>query len=544
MQQNEERRRKTIDNAERVKRLEAIRKDSRQGNREVCIVRCKNTRHNHYQGQSYDKRKGVVLASQGWNHGFSKGDHFTICSTAVPGVLASTGDEQALPEVADGAPIQWGGLVGQPPPAPAQSEGAVSFGELGIHADIVANLRRQGIVTPTQIQRRAIPRLLGGGTSLVAAETGCGKTLAFLLPLVERLYRQQLETAGAPAETRTQNQPRALIVTPGRELAEQIRDVAEAVTGELPLRTRLLLGGRTKLKMLRPSLLDMDILVASLGALNKLTAVGVLDLSRVQQLVLDEADSLLDDSFREEVRRLLRRLPAPGEGEAPPALTLVGATLPGRAATAQLLEGLLPADSVREITTRGLHRLLPHVEQTFRRLGSAQRPAALLEICREARRAGESVLVFSNTSQTADWVSLHLSERGVDCLNVHGRMHYKIRQGRWHAFVAGEHAVLSCTDVVSRGLDSVHVHHVVNYDFPWNSSDYIHRAGRVGREGAAHAGRVTSFVSRPLEIQMAQRVETAARTGQPLWNVDANIKHIIEKRIGRREATAAKRRPG
>lgn len=496
-----------------AKRLEAIRKESRKGNTNVCIVRCKNGSSNHYLGQSYPQSTGVQLASRGWHHGRSRGDHFTICNRTDT-------EFGARPAVAE-----------EP-----EATAAPSFAELGLQQDIVTNLRRMGIVTPTEIQRRAIPRLLSGVDTLVAAETGCGKTVAAVAPLLQRLLHQ------SDAEATGTNRPRALIVTPGRELATQIRDVVVAMAGDLPIQTRLLLGGRTKRKMERPSLLPMDVLVASFGALSKLQSVGILDLSRVAQVVLDEADTLLDDSFREDVRRLLGRLPlpalsadgAPGGAAAPAAsLTLLGATMPRNIDS--LLEGLL-LGQLGHVTSPRLHHLLPHVQQTFLRLGSAERAAAVLKLCREAADRRQPAIVFSNNASTCDWVSLHLNEHGVDCLNISGRQHYKLRQGRWHAFLAGEPTVLSCTDLVSRGLDSCHVEHVINYDFPWNTSDYIHRAGRLGRTGSARDGTVTSLVSRPLDIEMTQRIERAARTGEPLWNVDANVKQIIQKRMARKEA--------
>ncbi|XP_037073004.1 probable ATP-dependent RNA helicase DDX28 [Pollicipes pollicipes] len=519
MQQKQANKKKAEEKARHAKHLQQIREDSRKGKREVCIVRCKNHQLNHYQGQSYDRTKGVRLASCGWRHSRAKGDHFTICSREGSGLsMWPTSDSETQP---------------------------LTFSDLQLHPDIVANLRLQGVVTPTEIQRRAIPRLLDGCGALLAAETGCGKTLAFLAPLLDRLYRQQLQEPAAAEPVR--NRPRALVITPGRELAQQIKEVADGLARELPLRAQLLLGGRTKRKMLHPTLLEMDLLVASFGALSKLTSVGVLDLSRVTQVVLDEADTLLDDSFREDVRRLLHRLPlrvgsAKAAPDAPPdaSLTLVGATLPS--GVDRLLDGLVTGDSLTRITTPRLHRLLPHVAQTLVRLGPTERPEALLRLCRQARDHHQTVIVFSNNAHTCNWVSLYLNEQGIDCLNINGEMHYKLRQGRWHAFLSGQPAVLSCTDIVSRGLDSAHVHHVVNFDFPWNTSDYVHRAGRVGRVGGIADGSVTSFVSRPLEVEMAQRIEMAARTDQELWNVDANIKHIIERRMLRKAANAESRR--
>ncbi|KAF0309472.1 putative ATP-dependent RNA helicase DDX28 [Amphibalanus amphitrite] len=520
MQQNLEKRKRKEEKRHAIKRLEAIRTESRKGSKEVCVVRCKDTHLNHYLGQSYPRATGVQLASRGWHHTRSRGDHFTVCArTDLDSDLAVDRSDQHHSTVS-------------------------SFAELGLNANIVANLQKMDIVTPTEIQRRAIPRLLSGSDTLVAAETGCGKTVAAAAPMLHRLLAETPPAADRPrADT---NRPRALIVTPGRELAVQIRDVLLAMTADLPLHVRMLLGGRTKRKMERPTVLPMDVLVASFGALSKLHSVGILDLSRVSQVILDEADTLLDDSFREDVRRLLSRLPLsalsgdlqrPGDGGGPTtALTLLAATLPRNLDS--LLEGLVTGQ-VSRVTSARLHHLLPHVQQSFLRLGSAQRADALVRLCREATERREPVIVFSNNAPTCDWVSLHLNESGVDCLNVSGRLHYKLRQGRWAAFLAGEPAVLSCTDLVSRGLDSCRVEHVINFDFPWNTSDYIHRAGRVGRAGSERAGTVTSFVSRPLDVAIAQRIERAARTGEPLWNVDANIKDIIAKRMMRKEATTS-----
>lgn len=204
----------------------------------------------------------------------------------------------------------------------------------------------------------------------------------------------------------------------------------------------------------------------------------------------------------------------------------------------QILADVLPFDSFVKVTTEHLHRLMPHVPQKFLRLSHLDKPAKLLELVKKDTQRQLPVIVFSNQAQRCDWVSLFLNENGVKCVNLNGAMSHHLRQDRYQHFADGRQLVLSCTDVVSRGLDTGHAHHVINYDVPTNMSDYVHRCGRVGRVGSHHAsGVVTTLVCHPAEAELVQKIEFAARKlADGLPNVNANVKRLLTSRALKKEA--------
>lgn len=290
---------------------------------------------------------------------------------------------------------------------------------------------------------------------------------------------------------------------------------------------------------MNPSFDDVDVLVGTVGAVSKLVTNGIYRMERVRHVVLDEADTLLDDSFNEKLAYFLRRFPfhrnlmmvRPGEAVATQ-LVLVSATIPRN--YAELLEPVLRADTVQLVASEELHRLQRMVPQRFFRLNKSDRPSQLLGIVKAEVERRRPVLVFSNRTPTADFVSLLLNEAGVQCLNLTGDMQVAIREGRFEQFQRGECPVLSTTDVGSRGLDTSGVAHVVNFDFPLHVSDYIHRCGRVGRVGSrVKDAVVTNFVSSAREVSLVQRIEHAARTDHQLPDVNANITGIIKERMMR-----------
>ncbi|XP_063240676.1 probable ATP-dependent RNA helicase DDX28 isoform X2 [Bacillus rossius redtenbacheri] len=438
------------------------------------IIKCKNEELNHYKSLTYGKFDVIPLASKGWLHRKSKGDYFVIHEHSQ---------------------------------IPARSEQPASFLDLGLSEEVVGILRRSGITEPTQIQEAGIPAVSSGRNVLLAAETGCGKTLAYLLPLVQQLAAA---AAGDSAPGDPFNSPLALVVTPSRELAAQIGELANNFSRSLLFASKYLVGGRTKRKMMNPSFEKVDLLVASLGALSKLTSAGVYNMKRVRHIVLDEADTLLDDSFNEKLRHFLRRFPlqvTDGVNERRTQLTL--------------------PESLERVTTGRLHRIMPHVPQRFVRLGLSQRPAELLRLARADFENKVPVIVFSNKSATSDWVSMFLNENGVDCVNLNKDMPLALRKGVFEKFQRGEANVISCTDIGSRGLDTVRVKHVINYEFPLYMADYIHRCGRTGRVGSLEGCHVTNFVSGKLDVKLVQAIELAARTTDALPNVNANISRVI-----------------
>ncbi|KAF5308308.1 hypothetical protein FQR65_LT06301 [Abscondita terminalis] len=418
------------------------------------IISCKRSDYNHYSNQKYNHLDEIVLASKGWTHYKSKGDYFIV----------------------------------NPNPTPPNIE-KVSLNEVDINHNITNCLFDQNIHELTAFQNEAINKILQGKNCVIAAETGCGKTLAYLLPMVHKLMENK---------TKALNTPKALILVPNRELAHQIGSVAQVLTEKVGLKSKVITGGRTKKIMLNPDFSDIDILIGTPGAIGKLTAVGVYRLNNVEMAVLDEADTLVDDSFEERLTRIIKRL-------SQSQMILVSATLPTN------LPAILEPynDRLVKVTSPLLHKPLNHITQRFLRLSRSIKPQQLLQI---VKKRSDSLLVFTNRNETCYWLAHFLKENGLKCSRVNGSMNYADRIEEWN-----------------KGLDTINVQHLVNYDFPLYMADYLHRVGRTGRFGTF--GVVTNFVAGEEEVKLVQRIERAIRKNEPVPNVEGNITKIVQKKI-------------
>ncbi|XP_075225253.1 putative ATP-dependent RNA helicase Dbp21E2 isoform X2 [Lycorma delicatula] len=470
---------------------------------EKVIIKCKRPEFNHYKNQMYDKFSTLLLASKGWNRSKSRGDYFTI---------------NIFPEKSERESFHW-------------DENVNNFHDIGLNKILVECLEKQGIIRPTKIQVDAIPVIIGGQCSIIAAETGCGKTLAFLLPIMEKMQQWKEE-----AKNRPPNSPLALIITPSRELACQILEVASSIGYNLSIDCKVLIGGHTKRIMMNPKFEFIDILVATVGVISKLTSSGIYNLSNVKHVVLDEADTLLDDSFSEYVIHFLRKVPF-GRAKTRHALpqsvqlTLCSATMPKQIPDS--LHALIPGNMLVKIEGGRLHHVLPHVPQHFLKMNLTDRPSKLLSVVRESLSKKEPVMVFSNRSPTCDWATMFMNENGIKAVNLNGDMPYEIRAGKFKQFQDGEVDVISCTDIGSRGLDTRRVKHVINYDFPLYIADYIHRCGRTGRAGTSTECKVTNFVVGKRDVEIVQQIETSVRKFSMLPDVTGNITRIISNRLMR-----------
>lgn len=247
----------------------------------IPLITCKRSEFNLYRDDTVpaDSKFGdIPLASSGWQHYRSKHDYFVI--------------HPHLDETADTR-------------NPGYSK---TFESFGIDESLVSNLRLKcNIDVTTPIQHESLPKVLAGNHTLIAAETGCGKTLAYLVPIVQNVL--QRKRSGIGYRTETFNTPQVLILTPGRELAEQIGQVAEALCSGLDLSVETVIGGATKQKMLNPSMKPVDILVGSIGVISKLITTRIYRTQEIRHVVLDEADTMLDASFLPKLGYILRRFP-------------------------------------------------------------------------------------------------------------------------------------------------------------------------------------------------------------------------------------------
>ncbi|XP_005190858.2 probable ATP-dependent RNA helicase DDX28 [Musca domestica] len=470
-----------------------------------AIIQCKRPNFNLYVPQDGQCKFGTIpLASSGWLHKKSKGDWFTINATVT--------EEEKSKEMQD-------------------LHAFLTTTQLPMADQLLENLKQElDIKQLTSIQCQGWPKIYDYHHTLIAAETGCGKTLCYLTPIIQRIA----ERKQSAANQRKMNSPLCIILTPGRELAAQIGNVAKDLCTDMDVRVKTILGGNTKRLMMNPEFDDVDIVVASVGALSKLVTTGIYRMDHVRHVVLDEADTLLDDSFSDKLVHFMKRFPfhknrSQTDTEVGTQLVLASATMPTN--ISELLHRVIDVQTIEEVSSENLHKLMPHVEQKFLRVNKADRPAHLLSIVKKEVALRRPIIIFSNKTPTCDYVSIFLNNSGVNCLNLNGDMLMKIRMGRFEQFQNAECDVLSTTDVGSRGLDTTRARNVINFDFPLHISDYIHRSGRIGRVGNMERCTVTNLISSRREIDVVQRIEHAARCGGLLPDVNANIKNIINKKI-------------
>ncbi|CAH2108629.1 unnamed protein product [Euphydryas editha] len=472
-----------------------------QAKKKLPIISCKRPEFNHYEGQSYSKFEGVKLASNGWFHSKSKNDYFIVYGNANK--QTETEEREVYKK---------------------------SFDEIGLCEELKDVVSHLGYTLPTAIQTKSFSPIIQGYNTAMTAETGCGKTLAYLLPILQHILQWK---SHVPEEF---NSPMAVVITPSRELATQIGEVAQKLTENLNINVSTLIGGKTKQKMLDPPVEYCDLLVTTLGAFSKLVTTGIFKINNVHHVVLDEADTLLDDSFIDKLSYLMKKfkIQFKVEVKTPPMgcqVTLVSATLPYELPEA--VNSFMDPQSLRTVTTSNIHKILPHVPHKFIRLGKAQKPVELLKLVQADVNLKRPVMIFSNKTSTCDFVAMFLNENNIECININGQMAVPLKEGKFELYKSGSVNVLSCTDIASRGLDTLRTRHIINYDFPLFTSDYIHRCGRTGRLGSANDCSITNFIAWPREIQLVQKIETSIRKNNELPNVNANIKRQIEARIAK-----------
>jgi ATP-dependent RNA helicase RhlE len=358
-----------------------------------------------------------------------------------------------------------------------------SFEQFNISKSILRAVAEEGYEQPTPVQTAAIPEILSGRDLMATAQTGTGKTAAFALPILEMLQSKPAEYKGSI---------RALIVTPTRELALQIEESLRAYGRYLPLKTTVILGGvsqGTQVKSLRR---QPDILVATPGRLLDLVQQKQLRLDRVEILVLDEADRMLDMGFINDVRKIVSQTPPKRQ------TLLFSATMSGE------IVGLA-GDMLRNpavVQTTPAISVADNIEQKVLFVDQANKGLLLAEILKgkDVRRA----LVFTRTKHRADRIMRHLSSHGISTDAIHSNKSQNARQRALLAFDKGKIMVLVATDIMARGIDVEGISHVINYELPNDPASYVHRIGRTARAGAA--GTALSFCDAS-EVIMLKGIE-------------------------------------
>lgn len=348
------------------------------------------------------------------------------------------------------------------------------FASLGLSQPLLRALADEGYDTPTPIQAKSIPPVLEGRDILGCAQTGTGKTAAFALPILHRLHAQPSDKA-----RRGPALPRALILSPTRELATQIADSFVAYGRHTHLSYACIFGGVSQFHQVRALQRGVDILVATPGRLIDLFEQGHVVLSRVNTFVLDEADRMLDMGFIHPIRRIA------GELSQERQTLLFSATMPK--AIMHLADSLLK-DPVKVAVTP-VSSTVPLIEQSVYMVPRNSKQALLEHMLHEkqVRRA----VVFTRTKHGADRVMKNLIRAGISSEAIHGNKAQNQRQRALDAFRSGRSRVLVATDVAARGLDVDGITHVFNFDLPNEPEAYVHRIGRTGRAGAT--GLAISF---------------------------------------------------
>ena len=343
----------------------------------------------------------------------------------------------------------------------------MKFEELNLAPAIVKAVLEQGYETPTAIQMQAIPAVREGHDLLGGAQTGTGKTAAFVLPMLHKLSQ-----GAAPKNKFGGLGIRALVLTPTRELAAQVEESVQTYGKYLELSSTVIFGGVGMNPQISRVKKGVDILVATPGRLLDLLQQGVLDLGQVQMLVLDEADRMLDMGFIHDVKKVLAVVPKEKQS------LLFSATFSDE--IRDLAATLLKNPQSIQVTPR--NTTVQRITQLIHPVGRGKKKALLAHIIQEHNWS--QVLVFTRTKFGANNVAEFLTKNGIQAMALHGNKSQAARTQALSGFKSGDIRALVATDIAARGIDIDDLPHVVNYEIPNVCEDYVHRIGRTGRAGA------------------------------------------------------------
>ena len=375
----------------------------------------------------------------------------------------------------------------------------MQFTDLGLSAELLRAIGDQGYTIPTPIQAQAIPHVLAGSDLEALAQTGTGKTAAFVLPLLHRLTQQ----AGGALERVARNRPRVLILVPTRELAAQVQESVRTYGKHLPIRSLAVYGGVGMQPQVQVFRRGVDVVVATPGRLLDHISQRTVDLGAVETLVLDEADRMLDMGFIRDIRKIIERLPKQRQN------LMFSATFAPE--VRELAHTVLKNPVTVEVARRNSAAEL--VSQAVIRVDRDKKKDALLHLF--DNHGWHQTLIFTRTKHGADALARKLDQAGVRSAAIHGDKTQGARTRALADFKAGKLAALVATDIAARGIDIDQLPRVVNYELPNVPEDYVHRIGRTGRAGSE--GEALSLVSSDERIQ--------------LRDIERLIKRDLEKRV-------------
>ena len=398
----------------------------------------------------------------------------------------------------------------------------MSFKDFKFHPKVNAGIVACGYTVPTPIQKQAIPPILAGRDIFGLAQTGTGKTAAFVLPLLQRLLDGPRKRV------------RALIVAPTRELAEQTHDNIGKMAKETGLRSVVIYGGVGKQPQIRTIRAGVEIVVACPGRLLDLLNEKAINLSAVEVLVLDEADHMLDKGFLPDIRRIIRQLPKERQS------LVFSATMPKE--IRHLAEKILRNPATVQIN----HTLpVPAISHGLFQVAKERKTSLLKGIIQE--RDMTSTLIFTRTKHKAKSLALHLQKAGYSAASLQGNLSQHKRQQALDGFRDGTFNILVATDIAARGIDVVGISHVINYDVPDTAEAYTHRTGRTGR--AERTGQAFSFVSQEdskiislIEHNLGKKMRREATPGfawEPKETVGEEKRERFSRQMPRKKKPAA-----
>ncbi|WP_127020761.1 DEAD/DEAH box helicase [Rheinheimera mangrovi] len=387
----------------------------------------------------------------------------------------------------------------------------MSFATLGLDPRILSAVTAQGYHTPTPIQQQTIPVILEGKDVLAGAQTGTGKTAAFTLPVLQLLSKNTSKVNNL--------QVRCLVLTPTRELAQQVADSVKAYGADLPLKYAVFYGGVSINPQYDQASRGLDILVATPGRLLDHLHQGTVSLSELQILVLDEADRMLDMGFIHDIKRIMARLPKERQ------TLFFSATFAKE--IKELADTLLKSPVLIEVAKP--NSTADKVEQLAYRVDSQRKREMLSYLI--GSRQWKQVLIFSRTKHGADRLAKQLRLDGIEAGAIHGDKSQGARTKALDDFKNNRLSVLVATDIAARGLDIEELPIVVNYDLPQVAEDYVHRIGRTGRAG--NSGMAISLIT-PDDLVMLQAIEKLTKqviTQQvvPGYEHDPKMNHSSKK---------------
>ncbi|MEK7648652.1 MAG: DEAD/DEAH box helicase [Patescibacteria group bacterium] len=384
-----------------------------------------------------------------------------------------------------------------------QQQSGGGFHSLTIAPTLLERITHLGYTTPTPIQHKSIPPLIEGKDVLGIAQTGTGKTLAFAVPMIQRIAKQKC---------------RGLVIVPTRELALQVNETFEKVGKSIGLRTAVLIGGADIKRQIKTLQANPHVIVGTPGRINDHLERKSVHMEKVKILVLDEADLMLDMGFEPQIKRILEVVPKDRQ------TMLFSATMPPAIHTiaSRYMSSPLRIEVAKSGTlAEKIQHELRYVSQTLK----------VEELKKVLHGASGTTIVFVRTKHTAKKLAYALQLAGIKAAEIHSNRSLAQRRAALDGFKSGKYHVLVATDIAARGIDVIGVSMVLNFDLPENPEDYVHRIGRTGRAGMA--GHALSFVA-PGQQGLVKQIERVTRTSLPIAGNSVAEKLLSRKPILRK----------